>query len=85
MFVQDAKKEQLNARSSQGPISVLGPDRLRRFHVAALDSQTGPVAAGISFGREVARPTVRQDDLPGWKRPNETFNDSSYAPPIVAP
>ena len=53
----------------------MGPDRLRRFHVAALDSQTGPVAAGISFGREAARPTVREEDLPGWKKPSETFDD----------
>jgi hypothetical protein len=65
----------LRSRYDVGADFTLGPDRLRRFHVAALDSQTGPVAAGISFGREVARPTVRQDDLPGWKRPNETFND----------
>ena len=65
----------LRSRYDAGADFSIGPDRLRRFHVAALDSQTGPVAAGISFGRETSRPTVRTEDLPGWKLPNEQFND----------
>ena len=65
----------LRSRYDAGADFSMGPDRLRRFHVAALDSQTGPVAAGLSFGREVSRPNVRTEDLPGWKRPNESFND----------
>ncbi|HCH66376.1 MAG: hypothetical protein CL927_05310 [Deltaproteobacteria bacterium] len=65
----------LRSRYDAGADFSMGPDRLRRFHVAALDSQTGPVAAGLSFGREVSRPTVRTEDLPGWKRPDQKFND----------
>ena len=65
----------LRSRYDAGADFTMGADKLRRFHVAALDSQTGPVAAGVSFGREVSRPTVREEDLPGWKQPGETFDD----------
>jgi hypothetical protein len=33
----------------------------------------------VSFGREVSRPTVRQEDLPGWKQPEQSFDDLSDA------
>ena len=65
----------MRTRYDAGADFSIGPDKLRRFHVAAMDSQTGPLAAGVVFGREVARPTVRSEDLPGWKEPGETFND----------
>jgi len=65
----------LRSRYDAGADFSFGSDKLRRFHVAAVDSQTGPLAAGLSFGREVSRPTVREEDKPGWKEPNETFND----------
>jgi hypothetical protein len=65
----------LRSRYDAGADFSLGDDRMRRFHVAALDSQTGPVAAGVSFGREVSRPVVREDDLPGWKTPDSTFTE----------
>ncbi|EDQ85980.1 uncharacterized protein MONBRDRAFT_34009 [Monosiga brevicollis MX1] len=42
---QDAKKEQLNARSSEGSISMLGPDRLRRIGVAEDDAKNEQVVA----------------------------------------
>ena len=69
----------LRSRYDAGGDFSFGADKLRRFHVAALDSQTGPLAAGVIFGREVARPTVREDDLPGWKEPGEQFDDLSDA------
>jgi hypothetical protein len=65
----------MRTRYDAGADFSIGPDKLRRFHVAAMDSQTGPLAAGVVFGREVSRPTVRSEDLPGWKEPGEAFND----------
>jgi len=62
-------------RYDAGADFSIGPDNLRRVHAAAMDSQTGPLAAGLVFGREVSRPTVRSEDLPGWKEPGETFDD----------
>lgn len=60
----------LRSRYDAGVDFSLGADNLRRFHVAAMDSQTGPVAAGLVFGREVSTPDPRPEDTPGWKRPN---------------
>lgn len=65
----------LRSRYDAGADFSIGPDKLRRFHVAAVDSQTGPLAAGVVFGRETSRPTVRTEDLPGWKPPGEAFDD----------
>jgi len=65
----------LRSRYDAGADFSMGPDKLRRFHVAAMDSQTGPLAAGLVFGREVSRPNVRPEDRPGWTEPGETFDD----------
>jgi hypothetical protein len=51
----------------------LGSGASRLYQVAAHDSKTGPVALGVQYLRQDEDLTPSKADLPGWKRPGESF------------
>ena len=52
-------------------------DPLKRISLSAIDSSNGPVALGLNFKRTNGTPTANSQDLPGWHRPNQDFDNES--------
>lgn len=52
-------------------------DPLRRISLSAIDSSNGPVALGLDFKRTNGTPNADTQDLPGWYRPNQEFNNET--------
>ena len=53
----------------------VGTGKSRLYQVSAHDAQTGPIALGIQWLRHDEDTTPAQADLPGWKRPGESFEN----------
>ena len=61
-------------------------DPLRRVALSAIDSSNGPVALGLNFKRTKGNPDANTEDLPGWHRPNQGFdNETAVSLPDAVP
>jgi hypothetical protein len=54
---------------------ALGPDKERALQIAALDSRTSRVSAGVSWTRVAAESGLQTEDLPGWLVEGETVEE----------
>lgn len=54
-----------------GGSARFGPQKNRSFQGGASDSVTGPVALGLMWAGEWSSPPVPDDELPGWRVPDD--------------
>jgi hypothetical protein len=53
----------------------IGSGSSRLYQASALDSQTGPIGMGIQWFRHDQTSSPSSGDLPGWKKPGESFSN----------
>lgn len=56
----------------------------RLFQASALDAQTGPVGLGLQWYGHDEDLTPSKDDLPGWKKPGESFENPTQTSVFAA-
>jgi hypothetical protein len=57
----------------------LGVEQDRLFQISAQDAKTGPISVGLQWFRHDTDVRAHPEELPGWKKPNETFDNPMRA------
>jgi hypothetical protein len=61
----------LDRQYTIGGSARFGPQKTRAFQAGASDSVTGPIALGLMWAGEWATPPIPDDELPGWRVPDD--------------
>lgn len=57
----------------------LGTGRDRLYQISGQDAKTGPVALGLTWFRHDTDARANTNELPGWRKPDETFDNPMRA------